>query len=101
MTHSHDGPFFTATLMKLNVMRDESPAFNLFQAQLSGVNVTTITGDRRLVQSGDAAVEGSLRVGGGRSRSTDTLKNVNVRHSLFFACTLILCDNQSFFTVAQ
>ena len=42
--HFHDGPFFTGSLLKLEVETKPSEAFNLFQTKLNGENVTTITG---------------------------------------------------------
>lgn len=34
MVHVHDGPFFTATMMKVGVIRDETSAFSFFQTTL-------------------------------------------------------------------
>lgn len=60
---THNGPFFTATLHKLNVIRTESSDFNIFQAQVSGENVTTIRGDRLMEHTGKVKVKGPLAVG--------------------------------------
>jgi hypothetical protein len=66
--YSHVGPFFTGTLLKTEVLRDASAQFNLFQARISGRNVTTIRGDSELVHSGAVVVrEGPLVVYGPQS----------------------------------
>eukprot|EP01038_Epipyxis_sp_PR26KG_P008919 gene8919-12027_t len=64
ITHTHDGPFFTANIMKIHAERVESDEFNLLQMQINHSNVTTITGDRRLIHSGDLSVTngGSIAV---------------------------------------
>eukprot|EP01034_Spumella_vulgaris_P025380 gene25380-31836_t len=79
-TNEHDGPFFTASLLKLNVLRDMSPVFNLFTAQVSGRNVTTITGDGKLVQNGDVLVQSTLQLGS-TARNASEKVNTNL-HSL-------------------
>jgi hypothetical protein len=50
----HDGPFFNASLLKLNlVTRDENvPFFNLFTVVINDMEVTKITGNRDLLHRG-------------------------------------------------
>ena len=60
VSHDHDGPFFTGSLMHLNVQRESSKEFNLLSAGINNRNVTIIRGDRRMIHSGDAFVEGSI-----------------------------------------
>ncbi len=60
---SHDGPFFTGTLQKLILTRDESPAFNLLQLVLNGQNITTVQGDRSLEHNGNMQLHGRISVG--------------------------------------
>lgn len=61
--HTHDGPFFTGSLLRLDMDREPSEVFALFSARLKGQNVTTITGDSRLVHEGEAVVRGGLALG--------------------------------------
>ena len=61
--HIHEGPFFTANLLKLHLTAPSSTKYNLFQASLNDVNITTIRGDSVLLHKGDVQMEGALRVG--------------------------------------
>jgi hypothetical protein len=61
---SHDGPFFTASVVKINAVRAPSPDFNIFSAAIGTRNVTTIRGDLRLIHSGEAQFERTLILGG-------------------------------------
>ena len=54
----HEGPFFTANLMKLQIRRSESPEFNFFQTKINDQPVTTLRGDRLLAHRGNLLVAG-------------------------------------------
>ena len=64
----HDGPFFTATVLKTHATRPLSEDFNFFQVVHSHdkfsatVPITTIRGDKQLTHAGNAAFEGSMEV---------------------------------------
>jgi hypothetical protein len=61
--NTHDGPFFSGSLLKLNVDRTPSAVFNVLAAQISGSPVTTIRGDKLLTHTGNANILGSLVLG--------------------------------------
>jgi hypothetical protein len=71
-------------LLKLNIVRDENKAFNVFQAQIEGKNVTTIRGDRFLHHQGDVAVVGAFSV---RTEDTAALRKKRSRVALAAAGT--------------
>lgn len=68
MEHIHEGPYFTANLVKLHLEAPPSTKFNLFQASLNDNNITTIRGDGVLLHKGEVRMEGALRVGVGAFR---------------------------------
>jgi hypothetical protein len=56
LVHSHEGPFFTASLLKLDASRSESPDFNLLQTKVAGKVITTMRGDGLFNHSGDLVI---------------------------------------------
>eukprot|EP01039_Chlorochromonas_danica_P010844 gene10844-12054_t len=64
-TVKHDGPFFTGTLQRLSLQREEDSTFNLWQVELNRQPVTTLRGDRLLTHRGPLELlRGGLRLGG-------------------------------------
>ena len=63
MSHKHDGPFFTGTLLKLHTQRPEAIEFNVLQAQINNRNVTTLRGDRLLDHHGYVQVSQGVAIG--------------------------------------
>ena len=63
MSHKHDGPFFTGTLLKLHTQRPESDDFNVLQAQINSKNVTTLRGDRLIDHQGYVQVSHGVAIG--------------------------------------
>ena len=63
MSHKHDGPFFTGTLLKLHTHRTESGEYNVLQAQINNKNVTTLRGDRLLDHQGYVQVSQGVAIG--------------------------------------
>lgn len=61
--YSHDGPFFTGTLMKLSASRNRAKSFNVLQVQIDGENATTIRGDGLLSHYGNVAISGGMLLG--------------------------------------
>mmetsp|Transcript_5086 Transcript_5086/g.7776 ORF Transcript_5086/g.7776 Transcript_5086/m.7776 type:complete len:1957 (-) Transcript_5086:199-6069(-) len=63
---THDGPFFTGTVLKAVAVRSYSEKFNFFQAALSYSEgdlqrpVTTIRGDKKFIHNGDMGVTGAV-----------------------------------------
>eukprot|EP01033_Poteriospumella_lacustris_P013143 gene13143-9411_t len=53
----HVGPFFAASLVKWQVNRTEHAEFNVWNAQIGPVNVTSLRGDRLLRHRGAMVVE--------------------------------------------
>lgn len=63
MVHHHDGPYFTASILKIRADRSADSSYNLFQAKIGNVNVTTITGHRQLQHHGHVVVtDGTVAV---------------------------------------
>lgn len=67
---SHDGPFFTATVLKTAATRPLSDEFNFFQITHAQdkfneqAPVTTVRGDKLLSHNGNAEVAGSVEIVG-------------------------------------
>eukprot|EP01041_Mallomonas_annulata_P001065 gene1065-2084_t len=90
MVHYHDGPFFTATILKVRMIRDPSPKFNLFHAEVAtGTETspsyhTTIRGDGMLIHKGILNITGMSVMSVDKENSNNVLsltsnvtKNVN------------------------
>ena len=60
IVHSHDGPFFTGTVVKASITRSPSSEFNLFQTRINEDDVTTLRGDGVLVHNGNASIVGTM-----------------------------------------
>ena len=86
--HTHDGPFFTGSLLRLDMERDPSEVFSIFSARLNAQNVTTITGDRRLVHEGDVVVHGAIAVG---STGATQQSNVSDYTIYVFVGLIVVC----------
>ena len=61
--YSHNGPFFSAALMRLNADRKSSPDFQLLAISIEGENVTSVRGDGLMSHRGDFSLGGALVVG--------------------------------------
>ena len=63
-TYYHDGPFFKASLLSLRADIPPSSNFNMLLIRNGGQNITSVTGDAKLVHTGPAVISGPLLVGG-------------------------------------
>lgn len=60
--YTHDGPFFTANLLRISASRSRNSNFNLFLVQAGGQNITTITGNGVFQHRGDGEFD-TLHIG--------------------------------------
>eukprot|EP01032_Pedospumella_encystans_P013943 gene13943-16031_t len=104
--HIHEGPFFTANLLKLHLTAPPSTKYNLFQASLNDINITTIRGDSVLLHKGDVQMEGALRVGAGATSEVQAEDEVtsNIHGSLSESTTTnhltLSTNNNPVYTIA-